>query len=128
MYEVSLNDSSLTSLTPARIMRNSQTRRKRQTSGFTTALAVDPIIDELLISDDTLGDILLCMRNFSDCTVYVNRSVLETNSMRANVGKFRSFSFTLSQYITQWLTLPSTVCCQVCQLAASSLAVSSSIG
>ena len=119
MYEVSFSNSSVTSLTPATVMRNSRKRRKRQSPGFTPALAVDPITDELLIGDGDSGDILLCMSNFSSCTVYVDRSMLETNSVRTNVGKFKKKK---KANDVLWLTIcPSTLCgclLNVCRFAS----------
>ena len=54
---------------------------------LTPALALDPVTNNLLVSDRATGDILQCSQTFASCSVYVNRSALEATSGRVNVGE-----------------------------------------
>ncbi len=57
----------------------------------TPALALNPIGNNLLVSDRASGNIFQCTRDFVSCSEFVSRSTLVTNSGRMDVGKLKFY-------------------------------------
>ena len=87
IYRLDLRNNGTTTIAPVTVEGSRRRRRRATVSDLTSALALDPVNNTLLVSDGATGDILQCSQTFASCMVYVNRSALEASSGRVNVGE-----------------------------------------
>lgn len=83
LYQINLNDTTVTSRTPISRGMTKRRRRRQISSNLTPALALDPNSGNLLLCDRSTGDIIQCQPDMLNCLVLVSQSVL----VAANPGQ-----------------------------------------